>query len=249
MMTTCRRTGGTRTTKMNNPKNCISHWHQVVSRVIRTPVTRIVRLQSQLEPPGHGSPISQSVAEGQLVSLLTPAIEDVGGLPCVLRSGHAAAKHSWKLTALIEDEGQLLPNALRIAEYCRNRTHPLPTDVWSVRQLVPTRPLCKAYCGLPVCPEWRILVRGEEVVSRICKWTREEIQAGSPVSNEWIEKFDDYFGRPEIEMLWADRAAQAAGLALLRNGDSERIWAIDVIQDHWTVWWVLDAKIHEEAQQ
>lgn len=228
-----------------NPKSCISHWYKTVSRVIRTPSTRIVRLQGHLEPPGMGEPLASGVLEQQLLSLLTPAVDDVGGLPCILRSGHTAVKHCWRETCLIEDWGQIVPNALRIAEASRTREYgKLPTDVWAVRQIVPTRPLVKTYQGLPVCPEWRIIVQGDNVIDCIAKWTPEEIHAGQPVSREWIDQFDAYFHLRDIDRKWAEQAAKAAGLALARAGDTET-WEIDVIKDQWTAWWVLDAKIHE----
>ncbi len=58
----------------------------------------------------------------------------------------------------------------------------LPTDVWAVRELLPTRPLCHLPCydGMPLVPEVRCFIENGEVVCWHPYWPEGAIREGFP---------------------------------------------------------------------
>jgi hypothetical protein len=85
-------------------------------------------------------------------------------------------------------------------------------------------------------------VQGETIIDCLPLWTREDIQTGRPDSDEWVDRFDHYFAKDDIDKQLADHAAEAAGLALHQADESET-WAVDVLRDAHGMWWVIDAQV------
>lgn len=149
-------------------KNCLSYWFPPIEAAgIAVPETRIVRTELDLtllieNGLMRGSPRGTGVSDF-LGDLRRAA--DLIGFPVFLRTGHGSGKHHWVNTCYVAEAGCLGDHVHNLVEWsCTVGTFGLPTNVWAVREMLPTSPVFTAFRGMPICREFRVFVDGPEVV-------------------------------------------------------------------------------------
>lgn len=192
---------------------------------------------------------------------LADAVSSIG-LPCFLRTGQTSGKHSWLKTCYLAQLVDLERHVVELVEHSHIVSMlGLPTDVWAVRQLLPTDPIFRVYCGMPVVREFRCFVDGPEVVCVHPYWPREALVQGfqlKPIAEaDLITKFkdlskeykppteDEYnlpedFDRKYNELLcWLHpiHEEQIRGLASRAGRLLKGKWSIDVLEvdDTWSI--------------
>jgi len=209
-------------------RNCLSHWFPLLEAAgLPVPKTVIVKTDCQLA--------SDEIPDGfaEFLGELREAIETVGGCPCFLRTGHTSAKHDWKDTCYLADRTRLAEHVCRLVEFSEMAGPVgLPTNVWAVRELLPTVPWFYAFVGeMPIVKEFRCFVRDGDVVCMHPYWPVEAIK--QPSRDNWTDALfemcdlDDE-GKQEVIDL-ASRAGKAVG------GD----WSVDILATD-IGWYVTD---------
>jgi hypothetical protein len=151
--------------KLTNYKvNCLSYWYpKLVAAGIPTPKTIIIhaddaKLASVLDGKG-------GIELRALENKIRAAALSLGKPPYFLRTGQGSDKHSWKDTCFLADLNDIQRHIYRLVEW----SHivdiiGLPTDVRTVREMLPVMSTFTAFNGFPVSRERRCFVRdGKQV--------------------------------------------------------------------------------------
>lgn len=159
-------------------KDCLSYWLPTLQAAgVPLPRTQILRTDIELfqllsgqEPEGWKDFIAR-------LSVLASSI----GFPCFLRTGQGSAKHHWKETCFVAKPEDIAGHVVTLVEWS-DVVCPmgLPTDVWAVRELLPTRPFCflPAYNDFPLVAEVRCFIDGGKVLCAHPYWPRQSIEEG-----------------------------------------------------------------------
>ena len=216
-------------------KNCLSYWFpRIKAAGLPVPETRIVRTKVDLTPL-DGLPPGSS----EFLSRLSEAADAIG-YPVFLRTGHGSGKHEWTRTCCVTEPKQLGQHVYNLVEWsCMVDMAGLPTNVWAVREMLPTTPLFTAFRGMPICREFRVFVDGPEVVCEHPYWPPKALVQGFPrkQSVQWgldedirqlPENFDrlywDLCSLPEGDRRKVTQLASLAGAVL--GGK----WSVDVLE-------------------
>ena len=225
-------------------ENCLSYWYpKLVDSGVLTPRTEIVRTDVNFWPLFDGEPAE---GFGEFVTELVGAAMRIGGFPVFLRSGHTSAKHDWKDTCFVAAEEDVASHVFAIIEYgeCTSLMG-LPTDVWAVREMIPTVPMFHAFHGdMPVTVERRYFFADGKVCCKHPYWPEEAFEDRRCSTESWREVLRAMNMEPvrEVEILTAmteQVAAQFDGawsLDWLLGADG-RYWAVDMAEAksswHW----------------
>ena len=213
-------------------KTCLSYWFPRLTRVgLPVPMTAIVAIQGGLESLLDGE---EPWYYDNFIKRLTLAVESIG-VPCFLRTGHGSGKHDWKRTCYLTDLGRLKWHVSRLVEWSVMVETRLPTNVWAVRELLPTNPIgvCERYGDMPVCREFRCFVDGGDVRCIHGYWPLEALEEGGFVAKfpeRWYERFNTPTDAERAELT---ELAGRAGAAL------DGKWSVDLLETD-RGWYVID---------
>ena len=179
------------------------------------------------------------------------------GFPAFLRTGLTSGKHRWNETCFLTSRHDIPQHVANLVEYSELADFiGLATDVWVVRELLPTKPLITlpAYGDMPVCREFRVFVKDGKAVCSHGYWPMRALIEGCPLrprqfpcgidDDDWSEPaerivpdnlqaiYEELCCGAEFEYWIA--MAEAAGAAV---GGS---WSVDVLQDKNGKWYVTD---------
>lgn len=174
---------------------------------------------------------------GALVRDLRAAGDRIGW-PAFLRTGHGSGKHEWSRCCYVADRAALPTHVAALVKWSHLVDFAgLPTDVWAVRELIPTAPLfvCRGYGGFPVVREFRLFVRDGEVEHVQPYWPADAVEQGEPDDPDWRAKL----ARASLLGAGTARALIAlgtrAGVAL-----GGGYWSVDLLEDRDGGWWLTD---------
>lgn len=228
---------------MSNRKNCLSFWYPKIEAAgLPVPKTEIVR---------HGS---------WMIGELRQAAETVGGYPVFLRTGHGSGKHRWNETCYVPDREAMPDHVAALVEWSATAgVNGLPTDVWAVREMLPTKPVLTlpAYGGMPLCREFRVFVRDAEVLCSHPYWPWASVKRGFPINtkqppefaDDWLEriippgakdKWKNLCRLNPFENLKIEQLASRAGAAV--GGE----WSVDLLETD-RGWMVIDMAVASES--
>lgn len=160
------------------------------------------------------------------------------GLPCFLRTGHTAGKHSWELTCFLSD-ADLLDEHVQQLVWESELAHVmgLPTETWAIRDLVATRPLFRAFGrGMPVVREFRAFFAGGRMTCIHPYWPADAIER--PDRPDWRRRLDEASAlAPSERALLRMRTEAVAGRF---GGPLAGAWCIDWMQGSTGIWWGID---------
>jgi len=159
-------------------RTCLSYWFPILQKAgLPVPRTEIVRTECRLWEILDGQ-----MPEGwkEFLAELRTAVDKIG-VPAFLRTGQTSGKHRWKRTCFLTDAAKLQDHVADLIEFSALADFMgLATDVWAVREMLPTEPLCvlPAYGEFPLVKEVRCFVRGGEVVCWHNYWPEKAIYEG-----------------------------------------------------------------------
>lgn len=189
-------------------KTCLSYWFPKVEAAgLLVPKTRIVSFTDYDTARGmfriiDGSPLDSAALA--FMMRLTEAVVEIG-CPCFLRTGQTSGKHSWKDTCYLKSPGNLLQHVGNLIEFseCADFMG-LAWNVWAVRELLPTLPVCTLprYGDMPLCREFRCFVHGGTLLCIHPYWPRRSVEEGFPWKLDG--KTDDVWGMPDEHELPSD---------------------------------------------
>ncbi len=175
---------------------------------------------------------------------LDAAADVVGGYPCFLRTGHTSGKHCWRDTCYLARAEDIVQRVGNLVEYSATCSIPgLPTDVWAVRELLPTEPICELprYYGMPLCREFRCFIRGGGVLCVHPYWPWDAVVKGFDTVPDGL--FEQWRGMCDLE-LYESTAVRDIGSRVSDVLDGE--WSVDIL---WTSrgWYVIDMALAEDS--
>lgn len=220
-------------------RNSLAYWYPRIKDAVPTPETHILEAEADLT-----SLLDGETPDGfdSLVSGLCLAA-DMVGWPCFLRTGHGSGKHDWERTCFVRRSADMAQHVGALVEWSHLVDFMgLPTNVWVVRQMLPTEPLfrCEAYGGFPVTREFRLFVRAGGIdgagVSHVQPyWPPESCEQGRPDVEDWR----DLLRASWTVSPWEGVAICDLALTAVRAIGSG-YWSVDVLQDRDGGWWVTD---------
>lgn len=219
-------------------KNCLSFWHPLlVAAGVRTPRTEIVRTDLNLMACCFSEPRDPEPDIAGYLSFLAQlaAAADRMGYPCFLRTGQTSGKHSWSRCCYVtgrEKIGQHVAALVGFSEMADFMG--LPTDVWCVREMLPTMPIgvCEGYGGMPVCKEFRFFVDGDKVECFHPYWPLSSLDEGGFAADVRPSWYEDLCTLPADTNL--AKLASQAGAALGGR------WSVDLLETRNGCWYVTD---------
>lgn len=174
-------------------RNCITRWlpflHNADVPIPPTVVLPIVqfglRRATLLDLLGDGAQWTAARDACQpLYAAIDQAALSVGGYPCFLRTGHTSSKHDWLRTCHLPGPEAIPPRVAALVEASEMAgILGLPLEVFAVRRLFHTRPLCLAYRGLPIVREFRAFIGLSTVHCVHPYWPAEAVLAGLPADS------------------------------------------------------------------
>lgn len=209
-------------------KTCMSYWFPKIEAAgLPVPKTMLLTLPDDMardiwsvfdgdEPSGLAEPFFAEIAR---------AAESVG-YPCFLRTGLTSGKHEWKRCCYLtkpEDIKQHVVNLIEFSELCDMMG--LPSDVWAVREFLPTMPVgvCPYYGDMPICREFRFFVNDGALKCWHGYWPKFALERGGAVYQS--RDFDyEAFCRPD-DLAALTAVACAAGRAV--GGGA---WSVDLLE-------------------
>ena len=222
-------------------KTCLSFWFpRIEAAGLPVPKTRIVRAGVDLTAMVDGDALAAGGYRRGFNDFLgkLAVAADAMGYPAFLRTGHTSGKHDWLETCCVADRkdlGQYVYNLVKFS--CMAGIMGLPTNVWAIREMLPTTPFFTAFNGMPICREFRRFVDGPEVVCWHPYWPRKALVEGFPLlDGHWPrencrqlpENFDKLY---ESLCKFSEddhfKLFQFASLAGKTLGDA---WSVDLIE-------------------
>ena len=253
---------GTRRSKVSDEaeklaRNCLSYWFpKLAAAGIPVPRTTIVRLtrdaQRSLSGPLDGKPIGEDALP--FLKAIREATEAIG-LPCFLRTGQGSGKHSWERTCFLQSATEIGAHMMALIEWSEFiDVLGLPWDVWAVRELLPTKPICvlPMYGNMPLCREFREFVVDGDVRYVQPYWPEDSIRLGfvmplfdceerQELLPENIPEIIEAAGQcDQVEATQIEELAHRAGLAVAGK------WSIDIL-DTRRGWYVTDMALAERS--
>lgn len=168
-------------------RNCLSYWFPKLQAAgIPTPRTEIVRTSLDLihlcdgkePPPVKAETFTMFMNELRAAAEL---VQPTHGSPVFLRTGQGSGKHDWLRCCYVPDLGELTAHVASLVEWSHMvDMMGLATDVWAVREYLPTPPLAylPTYGGMPLVPEVRAFVQGGVPICLHPYWPEKSIRKG-----------------------------------------------------------------------
>ncbi len=213
-------------------RTCLSYWFPLIRDAgVRVPKTEIVTTDCEVWRLACGNTAPDGYAK--FMAELREAASSIG-YPCFLRTGHTSNKHDWTRTCYLESDGNLPHHVCELAEFseCCDLVG-LPTNVWVVRELIPTTPAFHAFRGMPIVREFRVFTKDYKAVCMHPYWPQDAIR--NPDAVDWAAKLAimSTIGTDTklLLMAGAEEAAKATS-----HGD----WSVDLLQDSSKGWWLTD---------
>ncbi len=142
-------------------RTCLSYWFPLIEAAgLPVPRTEIVRTSCELMSLLDGETPDGFVRFRK--DLMAAALYT--GLPCFLRTGFTSHKHQWRDTCYLSCEEDLDRHVFKLIEFSAMCDFMgLATDVWAVREMIPTTPAFVAFQGMPIVREFRVFTRDNRV--------------------------------------------------------------------------------------
>jgi len=217
---------------MRDDKTSLSWWWPRLPKSIPTPRTEIlpygsddlVDLCDGKTPPGYHELCRRIMLGGDRL-----------GWPCFLRTDHFSAKHNWKDTCYVPGPKSVHQHVARlVVESALADIMGLPTRIWVVRELLPTRPAFRAFRGeMPIVKERRYFVDGQFVKCHHPYWPAGSIE--KPSVPDWESKL------AEMNVEEPEEIDRLVEMSLRVGARLKGSWSIDWlwVEDH-TKWYLTD---------
>lgn len=238
-------------------KTCLSYWFPKIEAAgLPVPKTRIVSFTDYETSHGLGRIIDgefPDAAGAAFLSRLSSAVCEIG-FPCFLRTGMTSGKHRWKDTCYLESPDDLFQHVGNLIEFseCADMIG-LPWNVWVVRELLPTMPVCTLprYDDMPLCREFRCFVDGGQILCCHPYWPKKAVEEGFPWKRDG--KTDGLWGMPCEHELPTDFDAIYNRVCMLSQNERDEViqlatrageavggrWSVDIL-DTKAGWYVTD---------
>jgi hypothetical protein len=162
--------------KAMQDKNCLSYWFpRLQAGNVPVPKTEIISTE--------GCDLTQlldgNTPDGYDLFMwrMKDAVAHIGE-PAFLRTGHTAVKHSWNRTCFLKSAADLANHVAYLVDI--SVCFDLPTNVWAVRELLPTTPLITMpnYGDMPLVTEIRAFIRDGRKICAHPYWPMKAIFQG-----------------------------------------------------------------------
>lgn len=245
-------------------KTCLSYWFpKLESAGLPVPGTRIVAFYDRATHTGLGRMMDGELPDEAGQAFLTKLADAVAeiGCPCFLRTGLTSGKHDWKRTCYLTHADRLMQHVASLIEFseCADMLG-LNWNVWAVRELLPTMPLCMLPCygNMPLCREFRCFLDGDKIMCCHPYWPRGAVERGFPMANTdepptgvWDMSgpralpadFDHLYSR--VCLLGSDERTTVMELAAKVGAAVGGRWSVDILETQ-RGWYVTDmAEMHK----
>ncbi len=230
-------------------KNCLSYWFPKL-KAAGLPVPQTVIVETELDLVEW---LDSGAVDGVTFFLdVLRAAGDQVGWPAFLRTGHTSSKHAWKRTCYLPSADKLARHVAALVEFsnCVNQPLGLPTNVWCMRELLPTEPVftTPVYGDMPISREFRVFVDGSDVKCVHPYWPEEALMRGFPReegSNDWGEGESSYDVPDDFDEKYAalaylkDDEETIRALASRAGAALGGAWSVDVLETK-RGWYVTD---------
>lgn len=224
---------------MNSSKNCLSYWFpKLKASGVPVPRTEIIKTRVPLV-----SLLDGTLPRGYraFMARLRQAADAIG-YPCFLRTGQTSGKHQWRHTCFVESSAVIPAHVAALVEFSELAGFPigLPYDVWAVRKLLRTRPVCvlPRYDNFPLVPEIRCFIDGGEIVCWHHYWPHQAIEEGFPYrmddstdspSRDLPNDFEEIVSEAQIFVKGWRKVVCKVAQAFAGDG----AWSVDLIPVLW----------------
>ncbi len=212
-------------------RTCLSYWFPLIQAAgLPVPRTEIVETECELLRLVDGkTPEGYPVFRAELYA----AAERIG-YPCFLRTGHTSNKHEWRDSCHVQHVRDMERHVFNLIEFSAICDFiGLPSNVWVVRELIPTTPAFHAFRGMPIVREFRLFTKDNKAICLHPYWPDHSIR--QPTDEDWKSRLA---AMSKITASRADRLKGMAENAAKATGHGD--WSVDFLQDSNGKWWLTD---------
>lgn len=170
-------------------KVCLSYWFpKLVEAGVPVPMTERCRTDCDLSRLIYGEDPGKSF--DILVGWIQAAMLRMPGSEVFLRTGQTSGKHDWKNTCHLKRGDDIPKHICRLVEFSALvDIIGLPTDVWVVREMLPTKHVAvlPRYNDMPLVKEIRAFVRGGMIVCWHPYWPAGAIEKGFMKRGQYLD--------------------------------------------------------------
>lgn len=215
---------------MSEDRNSLDFWFpRLLKAGVSVPRTEIVRSDVEFI----------EVFDGKKPDGLDGFMEEIAraaeriGYPVFCRTSHAAGKHEWTDTCFVPRPDDLAQHVLNLVEWSAMADLlGLPTDVWAVREMLPTRPAFHAFRAMPVCRERRYFISDGKVLGGHPYWPPASIVNPSEV--DWENRLAVLNHESD------DEVAELTALTERVAAQFEGAWSVDWLYAEERGWVCID---------
>lgn len=185
---------------MTEDRTCLSFWFpHLVAGKIPVPRTEIVRTEVNLAKLLDGETPDGFL---EFTADLEAAAERIKPYPIFFRTGQTSGKHSWERTCYLKSSADIGSHVAALTEFsvlCDFMG--LPVNVWVLRELLPTEPLCflPRYDNFPLVAEARAFIEKGQVQCVHAYWPQASVEEGFPLKKRGPRKELSFDEKPERE--------------------------------------------------
>lgn len=206
---------------LNDERNSLLYWYPKVKDMVPTPRTKIVEIEDPLD-------LLEEVPEDVLTTLREHATEL--GYPLFVRTDTFSGKHHFVDTCYVKSEERLAKNVRNLVEW--SFFHDLIPRAICLREFLELDWKFKAFSGLPIATEVRVMARDGEVEKWFFYWPDDAIRR--PTKKNWRNLLREMWAVVEREQeVFLKQAEKVA-----RKFDD--YWSIDFARARDGTWYLID---------
>ncbi|KKL12023.1 hypothetical protein LCGC14_2539920 [marine sediment metagenome] len=213
----------------------LDYWFpKLVGSGVNLPITEIIKTDADFWPWLDGE---ESPSANEFLNLLKSK-GDEWGYPLFLRTGHTAAKHSWKDSCFVESEEKLGPCMFGLVETSAMALPGMPTDIWVIREFLDLDIRFHAFWGnMPIAVEWRFFIEPRRVICHHPYWPAEAFELIQHKPDDWSELLEEMNNDiTEKEFMLLEHFCDL----VLVKGKFDGRWSVDFARGKNKTWYVTD---------
>ncbi|MHC1625633.1 MAG: ATP-grasp domain-containing protein [Methermicoccaceae archaeon] len=214
-------------TLLNDERNSLLYWYPIVKNIAKTPETVWVKVDYDF---GLLERIPDNIIEE-----LKSKVREVNGYPVFMRTDTFSGKHGYLDTCYVPSEDKLERNLHILIDM--SFAHDLFFRAICLREFIELDWRFKAFLGLPIAPEVRVMIRDNIVERWFFYWVKDAIRR--PDREDWERLHEEMVRIAREEQDKFLRVAERVA----RKFDG--YWSVDFARGRDGEWYLIDMALGE----
>lgn len=211
---------------LNDERNSLLYWYPHVKDIAKTPKTVWVEVGC------FG--LLENIPD-ELIEKLNEKVSEVNGYPVFMRTDTFSGKHDYIHTCYVPSKEKLEENLYYLVDHSFARD--LFFKAICLRKFIELDWKFKAFAGLPIAPEVRVMIRDRNVERWFFYWVKDAIRF--PDREDWNRLID------EMEALARDEQKEFLHVSERVARKFDGYWSVDFARSRDGEWYLIDMALGE----